>query len=294
MNWTYTNAVGVSASLSNGTTLVVEGYEGDGLPPADILTRRTPQRRGAEYVATRVREKPLTVLQQIRAGGSVTTFQNVCASMSALLDPRNGMGYLTVVTDVPNTRVLDCILNEPYTVPAIAGADRLARVPLTFLAMDPYWRDASATTVNFLAGGTGGGITFPLTFPLTFTPGAAAVMGSLYTLTNAGSAPSAPTVTITGPLVNPVVYSATAGKGLFFDGDLAASETLTIDMRPGYKTWSLTRAGTTFNQTPPLTSDSRFWELAPGANYIIITGDNPLVGGTATLSYYTRYLTLGG
>jgi hypothetical protein len=63
-----------------------------------------------------------------------------------------------------------------------------------------------------------GGLVFPLVFPLNF--GTDPVVGTLAAF-NAGSVPTWPTLTFTGPVTGPIITNATTGAKLIFDPTFA-------------------------------------------------------------------------
>jgi hypothetical protein len=75
------------------------------------------------------------------------------------------------------------------------------------------------------------GLHYPLVYPLDY--GASAAVISTGTATNAGTAPCAPTLTITGPIEGPLIVNQTTGAQLEYDITLTATDTLVIDCQAG-------------------------------------------------------------
>lgn len=84
------------------------------------------------------------------------------------------------------------------------------------------------------------------------------------TITNTGTIATAPSISIAGPVVPASIYfeNATAGKTVWINQAVASGQTLTVD----FSTRTVTLAGATV--TGVVTIDSRWWELAPGANTV--------------------------
>ena len=92
-------------------------------------------------------------------------------------------------------------------------------------AVDPRKYASAQSSASTGLASQSGGMTFNATFPLTFgTVGG----GGLVTLTNAGNFQTPLTMTITGPVANPIVDNITTGQSLIFLITLASSDTLVI------------------------------------------------------------------
>lgn len=82
------------------------------------------------------------------------------------------------------------------------------------------------------------------------------------TATNSGTVATNPTITVTGPVTPTSLFfeNATAGKTIWINCAVGSGQTLTVDF--GART---VRLNSTV-QTNVLTADSRWWDLASGAN----------------------------
>jgi hypothetical protein len=126
-----------------------------------------------------------------------------------------------------------------------------------------------------------GGVTFPLTFPITF----GASSGGSATATNAGNAAVFPTITIAGPVVNPVVSNDATGESLRLNITLLAGDVLTINT---------CRRTILLGQTNKMSSKiagSVFWSLPPGDNPLRFAADTYNTG-TATVAWRSGVLGL--
>jgi hypothetical protein len=144
---------------------------------------------------------------------------------------------------------------------------------LPLVAEVPYilGEEIKSEYTSFLAAGGGGGLMFPFTFPFDFvdptSPGANVFF-------NAGDVLTWPTITIIGPVTNPVIRNLTTGDALGFDSlTLLAGETVVID----------TYEETVFKNGDPYQSldgaldieTSTFWHMLPGDNVISLGGSAP-------------------
>lgn len=84
------------------------------------------------------------------------------------------------------------------------------------------------------------------------------------TVTNGGTIATHPIISIAGPVAPSTIYfeNATAGKTVWINQAVADGQTLTVD----FATRTVTLAGVSV--TGAVSIDSRWWELAPGANTI--------------------------
>lgn len=84
------------------------------------------------------------------------------------------------------------------------------------------------------------------------------------TVTNGGIIATSPTISIAGPVTPSTIYfeNATAGKTVWINQTVGSGQTLSVD----FSTRTVTLSGTTV--TGVVTVDSRWWDLAPGANTV--------------------------
>ena len=121
--------------------------------------------------------------------------------------------------------------------------------------------------------------------------GALALSGGLATggplaVTNAGSTPTNPTLTVSGPISNPVFTNITTGKVLSLTTTIAASNSVTIDF--GART-IVNQAGTSVYSTLNYTT-SEWWNLASGTNSVKVTGTWTVAGGVFTVGWKDAWL----
>lgn len=127
-------------------------------------------------------------------------------------------------------------------------------------AEDPRIYDSALQTVQLATGiPISTGIGFPLDFPFGFGD---VVSPDGTTVTNGGNRPAPATITLFGPVTNPVIYNDTTSDTLAFTIDVGASDYLVIDL--GAKTVKLngsaSRRGTLLNPN--------WFLLEPGDNFI--------------------------
>lgn len=116
-------------------------------------------------------------------------------------------------------RKLDVARNDDYFSWA-------SDVAVELFATDPNIYSDILTTASTGMTVPSGGMTFPLVFPLVF--GSTGSGGAL-TVTNAGTAYTAPRFHITGPVTNPTILNETTGQSISVAIVLASGDYLDID-----------------------------------------------------------------
>ena len=130
-----------------------------------------------------------------------------------------------------------------------------------------------------------GGVTFPITFPITFGSSS----GGSGLATNAGTLPASPTITITGPCINPVITNSATGERFGLSLTLVAGDLVTIDCKNRTVVQgTVSGLGGVTNRMGAKTANSTFFDILPGDNTILFSADT-YDTGTATLSFRDAY-----
>lgn len=120
--------------------------------------------------------------------------------------------------------------------------------------------------------------------------------GASKTITYTGSFLTYPTITITGPITDPVLTNVSTGEDLDFTGvTIAGGDTYTIDCRFGYKT---VKNAAGVNKIADLTAASDLAtfhlgadpEVSGGANAFTLTGTGTDANTTVTIAYNERFV----
>lgn len=160
-----------------------------------------------------------------------------------------------------------------------AGA---AQAVVEFTCADPRVYDATLQQQTVMLPVPPGGSSWPWVWPVSW--GGATTSGQI-TAVNAGDYPMRPTIVIAGPVDNPTVENVTAGKHLSLAISLSAIDTLTIDLDAR----SIVLDGTGPRRNA-LTSDSSWWQLAPGTNIVNYRANTVAVGSTMTMSWRSAWI----
>jgi hypothetical protein len=151
---------------------------------------------------------------------------------------------------------------------------------VTFFCPNPTYYDSTLQT-GVLSVSNPLGRTYDRTYNLTYGGGSTAVTTSV---TNNGRWAAYPTITLTGPITNPVFGNTTQNKYLSFTGTYTNTDSLVIDLYNKLVTLN----GVTARNL--LTSGEWFW--APvGTSQFYMTGIDTLAGTTtATVVWYNTYI----
>lgn len=149
-----------------------------------------------------------------------------------------------------------------------------------FFCPDPNYYDSNFQTVNMLISAALGR-TYNREFNYTYGGGSSSVTT---TISNIGWATTYPTITIQGPITNPIIGNTTTGNTLNFTGTYTALDTLEID---------LYNQLITLNGAPArnLLISGTWFAAPPGNSNFFFTGSSTLAGTTqATVSWYSAYI----
>jgi hypothetical protein len=149
-----------------------------------------------------------------------------------------------------------------------------------FFCPDPNYYNSNLQTANMLISAALGR-TYNRTFNYTYGGGSSSVTT---TIQNIGWATTYPTITIQGPITNPVIGNTTTGNTLNFTGTYTALDTLEID---------LYNQLITLNGNPArnLLISGTWFDAPPGNSNFFFTGTSTLAGTTqATVSWYSAYI----
>lgn len=285
--WTFTNGAGTAYQLQPNSQVRLISYEGCGIAPINVYEDQVPFQQGALWRGNHINSRSIGLFLATDTA-SYATMRSLLTTLSGIFNPVHEIGKLRVKRIDDSIREIECAYESGLEQSIPPDGFLSIAIPLRLRASKPDWYDPSSQTINFAGSGTG--MTFPFTFPITFTT--SADVGQTHQFTVNGSAKTPPVFVLNGPMISPTIYHVNSGRMLRFNGTIPSGATLTITMAEGNKTWTLSAYGTTYTQTPPLSSDSQFFELVPGSNSILITNNGPLPGGIATLSYYNRYIAL--
>jgi len=134
-------------------------------------------------------------------------------------------------------------------------------------------------------------LVFPITFPITF---GSTVLSDSQVITYLGTWMEFPVIEIDGPLSGATIYNDTTGESFQILYDIAAGDTVTINLADRLKTVTSLVAG---DIQGTVIGDLGTWHIAAdpealgGLNTVRVSGAGASPGSTAIrLNYYTRFI----
>jgi hypothetical protein len=149
-----------------------------------------------------------------------------------------------------------------------------------FFCPDPRYYNTLEQTLSLTYSAPLGRV-YNRTYNLTYGGGTSVLSG---TVSNSGWVTTYPTITITGPIIDPVVSNATTGDALYLTGNYAAPDTIEIDLYNKLITVNGLAARNILNT-------GTWFGAEPGNNTFTFTGTGTLVGATsATITWQAAYI----
>jgi len=153
---------------------------------------------------------------------------------------------------------------------------------ITFFCPDPRYYDNSQLSATMGISASPPGRTYPRVYPLTFGGG---TQTSTALVANAGWTTTYPTITVNGPVTNPIIGSVTTGQTLSFNYVMGASDVIVIDL--------LNRT-ILLNGAPArnlLLGSSQWFAAGAGNSSFYFYGSGTTAGTTyATVQWYNAYI----
>ena len=176
--------------------------------------------------------RQVTFNLNVLAGNGNSAAQNWALFTQALtpvqqLTSSNGLlQFQLAATDTPKrmngrVRARQVSIDPEYTFGFIIAQ-------LTLYFPDPRYYDETATTIT-VTPTRAAGRTYNRTYNLTYNQAVTGVSGSTASIVNTGTAATAPTITITGPLINPQITDLTTGQYLQLNYNLSSTDTVVLD-----------------------------------------------------------------
>jgi hypothetical protein len=217
------------------------------------------------------------------------------------LKPHAEAVHLRCVKDDGATRQVDCFPLGVVDAP-VSEEDRIwtaQKLAVQLRAAEPIWYDPQQKYWAAIGGAATGatGYTIPMSIPWLQTTNV--FIETQVALLYSGSWASYPVITINGPGTGLSMENLTTGHVLAFPAlTLAAGESVTIDLRYGFKTVTDNLGANLIGELSD-DSDLAEWHLAPapeasgGNNLLLFTVSAAATGETGVqMSYYHRYIGL--
>lgn len=272
-----------SFAFGAGTPFAI--LEVDGLESlADLRTQDDNQGyndgmySGRDFLSGRT----LTFTINTFAGNGLSAQQNYNLLQQALVPQTSGttaLNFLLSPTDTEmliNARVRTrrTLIDPEYTYGFI-------RSQITMFCPDPRYYTATATTAS-LSPQQPLGRTYDKTYNITYGGGS---IGSSKAIVNNGWWTTYPTITITGPALNPTLGNVTTGQYITVNYALANTDTLVIDLAQRL----ITLNGSSARNL--IAGNSQWFGAPPGTSYFYFTANTYTTGvTTASVTYRSAFV----
>ena len=267
---------GVAYDLGDNVNLRFLKQGGWGLAPLHRLTQQGPMQHGATDIGFRLDPRKLLVNLVALA----TQKQDTWPRRDLLLNifkPGDTPLTLRVTRDDLTQRQIDCFVNGGLAFDSSTRKGYHQFEAVELMAPDPCWYNPIIS--QFKLGLTVGGGTFTVPMPVPTGVGVS-TLDYTQSIAYGGSWHDYPRIVIVGPIANLVIANLTLNVKLDFAGyTIAAGDTVTIDLRYGYKT-VVNQSDANLIQYLTNDSDLSSWRLecapaAPGGvNDVQVTGSS--------------------
>lgn len=269
--------------LGPGTNYIVQSIDGFGT--ADVRATDVPRPRdhGEFYGLDYLPGRTITITAIIRGSSPA----NVVANIDALLAVWQPINVDTATVNELSYKFPGQDARQlrgrprrcPIDTHRIIGNN--APVVLEYKAADPRQYDDTGDTAIVGVSSVTTGRAYPRTYPLTFGGGSSNAIAAL----NAGNFSTRPMARILGPATNPSILNSNTGEKVKFALTLASGDFLDVDFdaKTAVLNGTTSRYGT-------LTSDSTWWELAPGLTTVQFAADTSSGATSLTFTWASAWL----
>lgn len=275
--------------IDDGTIAVLLAHDGWGMAPLKRLTERSPLQDGETDRGFHLEPRRGSLVLGLKE----TTLSGMYDKRDQILDIFKPQGSPILKWDLPNgnERRIPVNVVAQATFPWDAQKWAAAKLALDFEAPDPSFYDPTQILSNFHVA-SGGDLAVPIMFPIKF---GSSIVSKGQTISYQGTWRTYPTVTLTGPMTNPIIDNLTLPARLALTYTLSAGSTITIDLSPGAKSVTLDD-GTDLIGVLTDDSDIGTWRFetdphAPGGdNSIKVQASGLTSASLIALSWYRRFM----
>lgn len=289
--WQYINPAGNVYTLNDEARTFKLIEEGCGLDDMDLLRSRHALEHGATTKGQYL--PPRTIILGIGIyAGSLAALQQYERDYTHWLNPfrtsQINKSYLQVIRTGGYTRRIDARLTGYSSSTGERKGLIYVSRKLRWSSDFPFFFDPTQIVLETTLA-PAGGLMFPITFPIEFS---ATNIDTYIYPTNDGDVETWPTITISGPGMNPTITNITTGKKMALTAGggvtLDSGDTVTIDMGGHDVWWYDQSAGMTTRITQTMSIDSAFWYLDQGSNEVRLQMANANNGGIK-IAYYNWF-----
>ena len=265
--------------------------DGLGMSPLEHRSQRGPFQHGETYLSSWLRPRTVTFSLAL-TGTQLSVWERRAALVALMVSLEDGFELLATLPDGSERKIalrylrgLEMAVRQEHWI-------RYQPVAFQAVAHRPLWFDPDEVLWGYALEAGCGDWAFPLGFPEGF---GTSMIDVVEVKQYFGTWMAFPTITVDGPITNLVIENETTDEKLDFTGyTLASGQTMTIDLRYGYKTVEREDGSSLIDK---LTTDSDLgtWHIAAhpeatdGYNTIAVQGSNADLNTQISFQFYTQY-----
>jgi len=226
--------------------------------------------------------RDITITILTLGGNGLSAQQNYNSLQTALLPQTTGTTVMQFQMDASHelqrvnarVRANRTIVDPDYTYGFIKSQ-------FTFFCADPRYYDDTLQTASMVVGNPLGR-TYNRTYNLVYGGGSTALTTAI---TNSGWATTYPTITLVGPITNPILGNTTQGYYITLQGTYTNTDTIVVDLDNKLITLNGAAARNL------VSGGSNWFSAPPGTSQFYLTGTGTLAGTTAaTVTWRNAYI----
>lgn len=290
---------GTEYLLSDLDIRAIMSSSGHGMAEIAYQSQQGPFQHGITLLDYRLQPRIIQILHR-RKAGSRQFMWDARANVIDILRPNRqtvagalALGTYRKILPDGTRRDLDVLLQAgpAFTFPGTVWDEWSVNETLRFIAPDPTYYDpgGSESIFGFVELTE---LVFPITFPIVF---GGSRIDATNNVTYLGTWLAYPTIVITGPFNAVTITNETTGESITLNYNIPIGETVTFDLRYGYKTVT-NNFGTNLIGSLSPDSDLATFHLEPapsavgGVNVIRVEGSGAGLGSGVTVSWNSRYI----
>jgi len=279
----------------------LKSFTGWGMPPVQYITQGGPYQHGETLLDFRLQPRTIQLVHRINGCNRTGYWENRAELLNKLRPNYQTVnsfnaGRLRKVLPDGSIRDIKAIISGGivFTARDEDNWDEFAvSESIQFICHDPIVFNPAQQSQVFALPLPKSHLVFPITFPILF--GLSGAINDSVDVTYSGTWLSYPTITITGPITNPVIYNTSTDEKIELYYNVPAGSTIVMDLSYGNKT--VYEDGGT-NRIGVVTTDSDLatFHIAPipevggGVNTFQVIGTNATADTAVELSWYDNYI----
>lgn len=280
--------------LSDKLTYLHLGNSGFGMPEVSRVTQQGAFQEGVTDLGYNIGGKTITLTLLIN-GTDKANYRYIRQLTAMFFRPRKTALTLRFTDDLLQVYEIGVHYLKGLEYDSSDRHAFMQKIAIVLFAPNPFWYNPTQQVFVYGVGGAAGNFSFPITFPVTF---GVSTLNQDKIIEYNGSWKAYPTITINGPIVNPVITNTSTDEKLDFTGlTLNSGESIVINTDYGYKTVTKNDGS---NLISSLSTDSDLAtfhiasddEVIDARNNINVTGSGINSSTEIYIRYYENFIAI--